>query len=122
YAEVAARHGQAHLSPTVLNKRFKTAWRQFKDFAHTTADWVALVDATFRGLIDAVPSRTFFPKLFERFSDPDAWLVFDDVVPTLQSLQHRKFKLGIVSNWDDRLRPLLRRLKLDARFDAIIVS
>ena len=122
YAEVAARYGHADLSPALLNKRFKTAWRQLKDFAHTTADWAALVDATFHGLIDAPPSRTFFPELFERFSEPDAWLVFDDVFATLESLQGRKLKLGIVSNWDDRLRPLLRRLKLDCRFNAIIIS
>lgn len=30
--------------------------------------------------------------------------------------------LGIISNWDAQLRPLLHRLKLDRYFDAIFVS
>jgi putative hydrolase of the HAD superfamily len=30
--------------------------------------------------------------------------------------------LGIISNWDDRLRPLLRELQLDSYFDSIVIS
>jgi putative hydrolase of the HAD superfamily len=122
YAEVAARFGHPNLSPNLLNRQFKTAWRQLRDFRHTREQWSALVDATFRGLIKGLPSETFFPELYEKFSEPDAWLVFDDVVPTLEVLRDRGIKLGIVSNWDDRLRPLLRKLQLDSFFQAIIVS
>ena len=122
YAEVAARHGHQQLSPGVLNQNFKTAWQRFEHFRHTTDDWSALVDATFAGLIEPLPSRTFFPELYHRFCEPDAWHVFDDVRPTLDALKSRGLALGIISNWDDRLRPLLRRLKLDSYFDAVIVS
>jgi putative hydrolase of the HAD superfamily len=31
-------------------------------------------------------------------------------------------KLGIISNWDERLRPLLERLNLSHYFDAILIS
>ena len=119
---MAARHGHQTLSPDVLNQNFKTAWQRFEDFSHTTADWAALVDATFAGLIQPLPSHTFFPELYDRFSEPDAWHVFDDVRPTLDALKSRGLALGIISNWDDRLRPLLRRLKLDSYFDAVIIS
>ena len=122
YAEVSARCGQRPLSPLVLNRRFRRAWKEFKDFGHTTADWSALVDATFCGLIEIVPSETFFPQLFERFSEPDAWHIFEDVLPTLTALKSRGLKLGIISNWDDRLRPLLARLNLAGHFETIIVS
>jgi putative hydrolase of the HAD superfamily len=81
-----------------------------------------MVDATFRGLIEALPSETFFPHLFERFSEPNAWRVFEDVLPTLSALQTHGLKLGIVSNWDDRLRSLLRRLDLDTYFETVVVS
>lgn len=122
YAEGAARHGHKLLSPAVLNGRFKNAWGRFKDFAHTRADWSALVDETFRGLVEPLPSQTFFQALFDRFSQPDAWRIFEDVVPVLKALRARGLSLGIISNWDDRLRPLLRRLDLDQYFQAIIVS
>jgi putative hydrolase of the HAD superfamily len=122
YAEVASRHGHRRLSPAVLNRRFNAAWRTFKGFHHTRNDWSALVDTTFRGIIEPQPSETFFQQLYDRFSEPDAWHVYPDVVPTLTALTSRGLKLGIISNWDDRLRPLLRRLELDRYFKTIVVS
>jgi putative hydrolase of the HAD superfamily len=40
----------------------------------------------------------------------------------LQRLKNCGLKLAVVSNWDERLRPLLRALELDHYFDVIIVS
>jgi putative hydrolase of the HAD superfamily len=122
YAEEAARQGHPSLCPEILNRNFKTAWREFKDFRHTPADWSALVDATFYGLLDPPPSRTFFPQLYDRFSNPDAWRIFDEVLPALDLLKRSGLKLGVISNWDNRLRPLLRRLELDQYFQSIVVS
>ncbi|HWH68036.1 MAG TPA: HAD-IA family hydrolase [Candidatus Sulfotelmatobacter sp.] len=122
YAQVAARHGFDQLDPALLNRQFATAWRTLKDFHHTRAQWAALVDATFRGLVPVLPSQTFFPDLYDRFCAPDAWHVFPDVRPTLQALAGRGFKLGVISNWDERLRPLLRALGLQDYFQTIVVS
>ncbi len=122
YAAAAARHGVTGLSPEALTHRFAAAWRQQKDFQHTRAQWAALVDATFEGLVEPPPSGTFFSELYDRFTEPDAWHIFDDVLPSLTALRGRGLKLGIISNWDDRLRPLLRRLELDSFFDVIVVS
>ena len=85
YAEVAARHGINGLAAGALNRRFVAAWRSAKQFRHSRSDWARLVDATFRGLTDQPPSRTFFGELYARFADADAWRVFEDVVPTLES-------------------------------------
>ena len=122
YADVATSYGHRHLSPAVLNHRFKTAWRNFKNFHHTQAHWAALVDTTFQGLIEPLPSKTFFPELFARFAEPGAWQIFEDVIPTLEALKDRGIRLGIISNWDDRLRPLLGNLKLNSYFQTIVVS
>lgn len=122
YADTAARHGFLGVSPAVLNRAFASAWRRLKHFRHTRQQWAALVDATFGGLVQPPPSESFFPALYERFGEPDAWHVFDDVRPALQALRARGFKLGVVSNWDERLRPLLRKLKLAGYFDAVVVS
>jgi putative hydrolase of the HAD superfamily len=122
YAQVAARHGVQGLSADLLDRRFATAWRALKEFNYTRAEWAALVDETFRGLAPALPSLTFFAELYAHFAQPEAWRVFPDVRPALDAAAARGLKLGIVSNWDDRLRPLLQRLKLYDAFDAVVVS
>jgi putative hydrolase of the HAD superfamily len=122
YAEEAARHGFVDLSPELLNQRFASAWRGLTDFRHARSEWAALVDTTFEGLTPKSPSETFFSSLFERFAEAEAWRIYDDVLPTLETLIARRLKLGIVSNWDDRLRPLLHKMKLDKYFDTIVVS
>ena len=122
YAEVAGRHGHGSISPELLNRNFKRAWRRFKDFRHTPGQWSEIVDQTFRGSIDPLPSRSFFPELFKRFSEPDAWRIFADVVPALKRLRSQGLKLGVISNWDERLRPLLRKLALDSHFEIISIS
>ncbi len=122
YAEAAARHGAKNLSPALLKERFVEAWRDLEDFNHTRAEWEALVDATFMGLTADPPSQTFFPELFEHFARPDAWRLFDDALPTLEALACRGVKLGVISNWDDRLRPLLRDLMLSQYFEAVVIS
>jgi putative hydrolase of the HAD superfamily len=122
YAEAAARHGIKRLSARALDRRFKAAWRAATNFRHSRSDWAALVDATFRGLTDRPPSQTFFAELYDRFAEPDAWRIYKDVIPTLEGLMARGLRLGVISNWDERLRPLLGRLKLAGYFEVIIVS
>src|SRR5262249_1207485 len=68
------------------------------------------------------PSQTFFGDLYKRFAQPEVWRIFDDVLPTLDALASRKIKLGIISNWDERLRGLLQSLKLDHYFETVTVS
>jgi putative hydrolase of the HAD superfamily len=122
YAEVAARHGRRNLSVELLNERFAAAWRACVDFDYSRAGWERLVNATFRGLNDAVERVDFFPDLFERFAEPDAWRVFEDVRPALETLASRGLRLGVISNWDDRLRVLLRRLRLHDYFETLAIS
>lgn len=121
YATVASRHG-FQLSSGVLNRRFAAAWRAKKDFSHSRAGWSELVDQTFAGLLETPPSRSFFPELYEEFSSAHAWRIYDDVLPFLAELRRRGLKLGVISNWDERLRPLLKKLELAAWFDAIVIS
>jgi putative hydrolase of the HAD superfamily len=122
YSEVAARHGVGRLEPELLDRRFREVWQALENFSYTREGWAKIVDATFSGLTDLAPGRTFFPDLYARFAEPGAWRIFDDVVPTLEALKARDLKLGVISNWDERLRPLLRGLHLDHYFASIIIS
>ena len=122
YADVAAQHGLNNLSPETLNKNFAEAWRAKKNFQHTKEGWAEIVDRTFAGLCEPPPSRTIFPAIYRRFSEATAWRIYEDALPTLQALASQDITLAVISNWDDRLRPLLRQLRIDRYFEAIIVS
>jgi putative hydrolase of the HAD superfamily len=121
YAEVAASYGLKTFSAEQLNARFKQAWRARKNFEYSRNDWADLVNEVFGS--DSKPSSgSFFAELYDRFAQPDAWHLFKDVVPALETLASRGIKLSVISNWDERLRGLLRALKLDCYFETFSIS
>ena len=117
YAQIAERHG-FHFAPEELNTRFRAAWKARQNFRHSRADWAALVQTTFA----TIDSNQFFTELYDRFASAKVWRVFDDVRPALLRLKQQGLRLGIISNWDERLRPLLDQLELAPLFDAIVIS
>lgn len=122
YAEVASQFSAQAQDPARLNRRFAAAWRaRTEQFDYSITAWAGLVAETFAGSPLAADGR-FFAALYERFAQEEAWRVFDDVRPTLEWLRRRGCRLAVVSNWDERLRPLLARLRLDGWFDVIVVS
>ena len=121
YAGVANRHGR-EVSPDELNRRFASAWRARKNFDYSLNAWAGLMDEVFSGLTTELPSRTFFDELYERFAQADTWRIFDDVKPTLRALRERRIRLAVLSNWDERLRPLLEELELGQWFEEIFIS
>src|SRR6266480_5725881 len=96
YSQVAARHGFPGLSVATLNRQFIAAWDAAKEFDYSRLAWAQLVDETFRGLTDKPPSQTFFAKLYSQFAQPEAWRVFEDVVPALEALASLGIRLGVI--------------------------
>lgn len=122
YAEIAARHGCVGVTAELLEARFRAVWPGRIHLAETRAGWQQVVDEIFDGLATTPPSRTFFGELYDRFTQPDVWRIYDDVLPALDLLAARGVRLAVISNWDDRLRAILRCLALDVRFETIVVS
>lgn len=120
YAEVAARFG-VRAEPEQLNRQFVAAWRAKRGFDYSRAAWLDLVERSFAGIAQPLPEG-YFAAVYERFAEPDAWHVFEDVLPTLDALAQSGVRLAVVSNWDERLEPLLERLELRRRFEAVVVS
>ena len=121
YAEIAEKHG-FRIPPGVLNKRFGAAWKQRLEFNHTRDEWKGIVTDTFGGLM-AVPSPVpFFDEIYDRFAEATAWRIHEDTLPAIEDLDSRGIRLGIISNWDERLRPLLKALKLGSYFESIVIS
>lgn len=123
YAAVANETGLTSLDPDLLNDRFGKAWSMRSHFDYSRAAWGKLVEAVFAELIGRQPiPPDLFARLYDRFVAAEVWRIHDDAPRVLAALRERGFKLAAVSNWDDRLRPLLRNLGLDGWFDVIEVS
>jgi putative hydrolase of the HAD superfamily len=122
YAEVAAENGVRNFTPDLLNRRFFQAWSAKSQFDYSRKAWSSLVSKTFSLPGREIAEIPFFDQLYERFAHREAWRIFYDVLPTLELLSERGVKLGIISNWDERLRPLLRELKLDRYFQFLAIS
>ncbi len=119
YARVGKPFGM-RASAEAMEQAFRSAWKELKRGAVTTSDrawWRALVQR-------AVPGAPagYFEALYEEFARPQAWRVYPDVVETLDVLRARGLHVGIISNWDERLRPLLERMDLSRYFDSLTIS
>lgn len=64
----------------------------------------------------------FFDRIFEVFEDPGSWSLFPEVLSTLTSLKASGMELGIISNFDSRLFPVMRGLGIADLFDTITIS
>ena len=121
YAEVAARFGVDGIAAETLTQNFIRAWKTRASFDYATESWFDIVRESFGEHAAQLPPE-FYPAVFNRFADADTWRVHDDVLPTLETLATRGMKLGIISNWDARLRPLLAALNLSQHFSSIVIS
>ena len=119
YASVAREFG-IDCSAARLNAQFANAWTTRTGFNYSRDEWHEVVRHSFLGLSEVSPQ--LFDAIYDRFAQADAWLIYDDVIPTLQKLESMDLKLAVISNWDDRLIPLLEKLGLATYFDEIIVS
>jgi putative hydrolase of the HAD superfamily len=70
----------------------------------------------------AVDFAPWFEALYVRFGDPEVWRFYDDVEPVLKELRGRGLRLGVVSNWDTRLKRIGSGLGLDRLVDFMVIS
>jgi len=122
YADAAAECGLGPFDPQELAQRFFAAWRERGDFGYTRQSWQRIVHQTFTDLIEPSAGERLFASIYQRFARPDAWRVHEDVAPCLDRLRKQGLKLAVVSNFDERLEPLLHGLELADRFDCIVAS
>ncbi|OMH83471.1 Haloacid dehalogenase-like hydrolase domain-containing protein 3 [Zancudomyces culisetae] len=61
-------------------------------------------------------------ELFEHFSGSSGFSLYEDTIPTLQELYTNKYKLGIITNSDNRTKQVVKSFGLDRYFSFIITS
>jgi putative hydrolase of the HAD superfamily len=132
YAAIAADHGLA-LEVTAIDRAFPAVYREAPPLAFAgllgaeleEAErlwWAARIDALLAKLGQPPGSPRLHRDLFERFAEPDLWSVPADVSGALARWHHRGLRLAVVSNFDQRLEPLLEGLGLRRWFAAVVIS
>ena len=72
--------------------------------------------------LHAIDFDTWFEALYQRFGETEVWRPYEDVERGLGALRDQGLRLGIVSNWDTRLRRICTGLGLDRWVDFIVIS
>lgn len=130
YRDVALRHG-ADLDEAALNESFRAAWKTMPPLRETRTHraedergwWRELV---FKVLDEnraaSVPNReSYFDELWTEFTKPGVWALYPETRDVLAELRGR-FRLGVISNFDGRLREILALLGIAEFFDGLILS
>jgi putative hydrolase of the HAD superfamily len=87
--------------------------------------WRAIAAQTFAqvGALHQFPDfEAAFTVMFSHFATAEPWFIYPDVLPTLERWHDRGIELGIVSNFDSRLYPVLKELHLFPFFTSVTIS
>jgi putative hydrolase of the HAD superfamily len=87
--------------------------------------WRAIAHQTFTnaGAIEQFSDfNTFFAPLYDYFAQAEAWFIYDDVPEALSYWQSMGLQLGVISNFDSRLYPVLEALHISHFFASITIS
>jgi putative hydrolase of the HAD superfamily len=132
YEEVTASLG-AQVSPERFLEAFVPAYREgIRSLggevpANDAGDHRLWREIT-RRIHDRIPEmakvdfEAWFLALYRRFGEARSWRCYDDVAPLLGRLRERGLGIGVISNWDTRLRGILKGLGLDRFVDVLLVS
>jgi putative hydrolase of the HAD superfamily len=133
YTEILVRHGvSADLEE--VRRLLPLVWDEMSCLTRLGEDrfrthpqgargwWSRFLERLCEHLETPPPSRFAASELFHRFADSRSWELYDDVIPTLEDLSGRGFRLAVVSNWDERLIPLLESLGLSPYFQTVVFS
>lgn len=136
-SEVAGIHG-ATITPEALvatelriapliAARFRDGERHTTSLGKSQAFWTWLYAEMLGhcGVSEqAIP--TIAQACHARFNDFDTWVLFEDARPMLEELDRRRkhdgLIVGVVSNWEAWLEPLLLHRDLARHFDFLVVS
>ena len=69
-----------------------------------------------------ITDETVFESLYQWYAAPKAWWVDTEALRVLGRLAREGVHLGIISNWDTRLRILYARFALDRMFPTLLCS
>ena len=135
YGEIADQFG-VEVSVKEVNRAFYNSFKQSNKMAFPGVEpqeiptkeyewWKAIAIQTFQtvGVFDRFSDfDSFFEELYAYFATEKPWFVYPDVYPTLEYWQKLGIEMGVLSNFDSRLYPVLKKLNLAEFFTSITIS
>ena len=127
YARIAASHGWQG-DEERFEKGFRMAWKKrreegadgtlgkegWKRIVHQSAQMAQMpVDFSF---------SNYFEEVYEAFARPQAWRDFPETGEVVQAIWKKGVRVGLLSNWDPRLRTVLSGFSWAKELDPILIS
>ncbi|MFN2475494.1 MAG: HAD-IA family hydrolase [Chthoniobacterales bacterium] len=131
YALVGNRMG-LQLDVAALDEAFAIVWKAMPARPATGVPredddkgwWAELADR----VIEKVAPETrdldrdaFFEAAYSHFAEAGVWELYRETIEVLEALQPRS-KLGVISNFDGRLRMVLEQLGISKYFKVVVIS
>ncbi|NXA18654.1 HDHD3 protein, partial [Ibidorhyncha struthersii] len=132
YAAEARAHG-VQVQPETLSRSFREAYgaqsRQFPNYGRSQGLssqqwWVNVVKQTFRlsGVHEDGVITLMAENLYRDFCSAHNWEVLPGASETLSQCCQRGFRMGVISNFDNRLEKVLSQCNLRHHFEFILTS
>lgn len=132
YASLAANHG-LQVEAEAIDRAFPAVYRAAPALAFPGLEgqeleraerqwWAQRIDAVLVAAGASPGPPALHRNLFDRFSDPDLWRVYDDVPAQLELWWDQGLRLAVVSNFDQRLHGLLSGLGLSRWIEQVVIS
>jgi putative hydrolase of the HAD superfamily len=130
--QILAEEGHVHditaideLMPLVdeyYEDRYQTDDTFWTDEDRTSQVWVGMYSLLCSRLGIEDEAEAIAARVYQEFGDPERWEVYPDVRPAFRRLRKRGLKLGLISNWDNRLAGLVEGLGLSADLETVVSS
>lgn len=119
YSRFARQYGY-HSDPIRVDARFRDALRRHRGQPQRgdgRSFWRPVVSESL-----GIHDEAVFEALYHWYATPKAWWIDTGALALLAKLAREGVRLGIISNWDSRLRVLYTRFALDRMFPVLICS
>jgi putative hydrolase of the HAD superfamily len=120
------------LEAAALDRAFAQVWKEMPARQRTEAPRDEDDKGWWRELVDRVQQQVapetreldrdaFFEAAYSHFAEAGVWELYPEVIDVLEEL-HQPFVLGVISNFDGRLRMILEQLGISKFFAHVVIS
>ena len=128
-----AREFDVRCDAEEIQARFSTAFKRKPPMAFSEAPlgetrrmerswWEELVFDVFEHRMSTSVFDSFFDRVYETFRGSDAWALFPETLGVLEKLCERRYRIGVISNFDSRLTEVLAALRVEPFIEHTVLS